>query len=105
MRLRSARICKKRIVVSAHTIWEIKCLLKEKLLARSPVYHLLQRHSVPGDGQGRGAGSGTAGTHGGVSCRANLLRADALEHGIPGGGSPGGGAFWGALSLREEWGT
>ena len=50
------------------------------------VHHLLQRHAVPRDGEGGCHRAGTARPPRGVPPRADLLRTDALQHGVPRGG-------------------
>ena len=68
---------------------------RERLRARAgrPVHHLFQRHAVPGGGAGHRGGAGAARLRGRVPRRADLLRADARQLGLPAtrrGRSPSG---------------
>src|SRR5690606_27366014 len=51
------------------------------------VHHVRQRPDVPGDGPGGRAPPGTAGPHGGVPSRTDLLRADARQLRVRGAGA------------------
>ena len=58
-----------------------------------PVHHVLQRHALSPDGQGRGAPARAARAHGRVPDGPDLLRADALQHRLPARGDPAGAAL------------
>ncbi|CAA9457156.1 MAG: Predicted L-lactate dehydrogenase, Fe-S oxidoreductase subunit YkgE, partial [uncultured Rubrobacteraceae bacterium] len=58
--------------------------------ASSPVHHLLQRHPVPEHWPGDGRASGAPRPRGSLPRGADVLRTDALQHGVSEGGDPAG---------------